>query len=139
MKSMNVFLVVILSIINFFVSLIGVAQGIVLFIKLISFTRPFSMEMVSNEIYALPVHKQLMYVEWISSLITLLVSVGIAIVLIVFGKTPCLIVSIIGLIVGLIYSLIINRTAIGRTQYNIDRFIKRHSICMDPEKMNAYF
>ena len=58
--------------------------------------------------------------------------------LIIWGKTPCLIVAIAGFIVGLIYSLVINKAAIGRTQYNIDRFVNKHSICMNEDRWNAY-
>lgn len=135
---MSIFLTIILCILSFLVAFIGVAQGIVLIVKMITFTQPFSMEMVKNNVYELTVHKQLVFVDWTASLITLLVAVCMAAGLIIWGKTPCLIVAIAGFIVGLIYSLVINKAAIGRTQYNIDRFVNKHSICMNEDRWNAY-
>lgn len=135
---MSIFLTVILCILSFVVAFLGVAQGIVLIVKMITFTQPFSTEMVKNNVYQLPVHKQLIFVDWTASLITLLVASGMAAGIIIWGKTPCLIVAIVGLVIGLTYSLVINKAAIGRTQYNIDRFVSKHSICMNEDEWNAY-
>ena len=77
-------------------------------------------------------------VGWASILITLLVVSRMAGRIIIWGKTPCLIVAIVGLVIGLTYSLVINKAAIGRTQYNIDRFVSKHSICMNEDEWNAY-
>ena len=38
--------------------------------------------------------------------------------------------------IGLIYSLIINRAAVGYTYFNVERFVSKHQICMNMDKYN---
>ena len=64
-------------------------------------------------------------------------NIGILIaVVLIFGETVTYILSGVGFVIGLIYSLIINKAAVGYTYFNVERFVSKHQICMDMDKYN---
>lgn len=125
-----------LGILGFFIALFGVSQGIVLLVNYFSFTKPFSFKMVKYQVYDYSVHNQLTKVELVSCIITLIISVMLITVVLIFGEIITYILSGVGFAIGLIYSLIINKAAVGYTYFNVDRFVSKHQICMDMDKYN---
>ncbi len=125
-----------LGILGFFIALFGVSQGIVLLVNYFSFTKPFSLKMVKYQVYDYSVHNQLTKVELVSCIITLIISVMLIAVVLIFGEIITYILSGVGFAIGLIYSLIINKAAVGYTYFNVDCFVSKHQICMDMDKYN---
>ena len=125
-----------LGILGFFIALFGISQGIVLLVNYFSFTKPFSLKMVKYQVYDYSVHNQLTKVELTSSVITLIISVILIAVVLIFGETVTYILSGVGFVIGLIYSLIINKAAVGYTYFNVEHFVSTHQICMDMDKYN---
>ena len=125
-----------LSILGAIVSFFGTSQGLWLVFSNISFTIPFSKKMVKYEVYSSTVHKQLVIVDCVSSLITFILACLIMIPVVIFGSMTTLWISGASFVVGMVWSLIFNRNMIGNTYYNVNRFISKHSICMDMDKFN---
>lgn len=125
-----------LGILGFIIAFFGISQGIISLVNCFSFTKPFSLKMVKYQVYDYSMHIQLIIVELTSRLIALIITVVLIAIVLIFGETVTYILSGVGFAIGLIYSLIINKAAVGYTYFNVERFVSRHYICMDMDKFN---
>jgi hypothetical protein len=138
MESLNSFFLVVLCFASFVISFFGSAQGVVLLIRLLTFTMPFSKKLTERRVYDRSVHKRLLITEGVELVIIIAVSAGLSMLLIIFGETPCAIVLIAGFAMRLIYSLAINKAAIGMTAHNVNAYRKAHSAVMNMERFEQY-
>lgn len=125
-----------LGVLGFLIALLGVSQGIVSLISYFTFIKPFSLKMVKFQVYDYSVHRQLIKVEFASKIFSLMIYLILITILLVFGKNITFFLSSIGFVIGLVYSLLINKSAIGYTYFNVERFVSKHQICMNMDKYN---
>lgn len=135
---METIITTILCLASFVISFFGVAQGVVLLVRLLTFTQPFSKKLTEHRVYDLSVHGRLIRTEWAEHIIFLAITLALSVLLMTFGELPCAIVLITGFALRLIYSLVISKAAIGITTENVNAFRKAHGALVNMERFEHY-
>lgn len=126
--------IVIVDIIIAIVALFSVS-GIFLIINFFNFELPFTNEMISKGIIKPKVKTQLLAVELVSCLLTFIIGNCLCLVGAYFTRPSGFIVYGIVALINLFFFRP-TKDRYTRSHYNIDRYIRNHSVCMDMEKLN---
>lgn len=126
--------IVVINIIIAIVSIFAI-QGIFLLINFFKFELPFTNEMISKGIIQQSAKAQLLTVELVSCLLTFIIGNGLCLVGAYFTRPSGFIVyGAVVLIVLLFFRPTKDRYT--TSDYNVKRYVNRHSVCMDMDKFN---
>jgi len=132
--------IVVIDIIIAIVAIFAI-QGIFLLINFFKFELPFTNEMISKGIIQQSTKAQLLTVELVSCLLTFIIGNGLCLVGAYFTRPSGFIVyGVVALIVLLFFRLIVllffrpTKDRYIMSDYNIKRYVNRHSACMDMDK-----
>jgi len=124
--------IVVIDIIIAIVAIFAI-QGIFLLINFFKFELPFTNEMISKGIIQQSTKAQLLTVELVSCLLTFIIGNGLCLVGAYFTRPSGFIVyGVVALIVLLFFRPTKDRYIMS--DYNIKRYVNRHSVCMDMDK-----
>jgi hypothetical protein len=131
---MGIVWIVIIDVIIAVIAVIS-AQGVFLIINFFKFIIPFTNEMISKGIIKQTIKIQLLAVELSSCLLTFIIGNGLCLVGAYFTRPSGFIVyGIVTLIMLLFFRPTKDRYT--KSFYNINEYIRQHSICMDMDKFN---
>ena len=127
---MKIFINILIFIATYFL----LAPSLLLSIKIFTFVIPFSRKMVEYNVYTQPVHKQLVFVDCVTSVIFLLIASFLTgCIFVYFGHT-----ELITLGCSFLLCFFVSLKDLKITPYTIKRFYKNHYICMDNQNFDRF-
>lgn len=125
---------IVINILLFVATYFLLAPSVLYFIRNFTFVIPFSRMMIRYNVYDFPVHKQLIFVDCVSSGIFLLVALVLIVCIFVFFGY----IEYITFGLGFLLCFIISAKDMKFSQYNVKRFYKHHYICMDKQNFDRF-